>query len=88
MINRTDSLGKQIESKQALAIAYANLLLEDPDQITIGHLNILKSSLSVQQVCDITRFILAGVDSSPVRFKRTFTNVFGPCLNSDTQSAA
>ena len=41
----------------ALAIAYLNLLLDDPETITQQHLKMLRSRFSVEQIHELNRFI-------------------------------
>ena len=45
-------------SKQATAIAYANLLLEDPELVTDRHIRILQKDLSDEQIMAITHCVL------------------------------
>lgn len=45
-------------SKEATAVAYANLLLEDPELVTNRHIKILQRELSSQQIMEITHFVL------------------------------
>ena len=88
VINSSDSLGVQIESKKALAIAYANLLLEDPKLVTVGHLRILEKELSAQQVCVLTRYVLSQSGLTSTKFKKTFQEVFGTCIDQSTSNNA
>lgn len=41
----------------ALAIAYLNLLLDDPETITQRHLKMLRSRFSIEQIHELNRFI-------------------------------
>ena len=41
----------------ALAVAYTNLLLEDPDAVTQRHLKMLRSHFSIEQIHELSRFI-------------------------------
>ncbi len=85
VIDESDTLGGvQIESKKALAMAYANLLLEDPRMVTIGHLRILERELSPQQVCTLTKFLLSHSGKHSDIFIKTFEEVFGACQPSDS----
>ena len=80
VINESNALGGvQIESKKALAMAYANLLLEDPRMVTAGHLRILKKELSLQQICSLTQYLLERSGLSSSVFRKTFEEVFGVC---------
>ena len=82
LINTSDSLGSQIESKRALAIAYANLLSEDPRMVTTGHLHLLGKEFTPEQVCVLTKYILSLSGKRSKIFKRTFDEVFGACKSS------
>ena len=88
VIKDSDSLGVRIESKKALAVAYANLLLEDPKMVTIGHLRILEKELSLEQVCTLTKYILSQSGKRSSIFKRTFEKVFGICGSSSSSTPA
>jgi hypothetical protein len=41
----------------ALAVAYANLLMDDPEAGTPHHLKMLRSHFSIEQIHELTRFI-------------------------------
>ncbi|WP_224995147.1 hypothetical protein [Cesiribacter sp. SM1] len=41
----------------ALAVAYANLLIDDPETVTPHHLKMLRSHFSIEQIHELTRFI-------------------------------
>ena len=45
-------------AKEATAIAYANLLLEDPELVTDRHVRILQRELTSQQIMEITHYVL------------------------------
>ena len=45
-------------AKEATAIAYANLLLEDPELVTDRHVKILQRELTSQQIMEITHYVL------------------------------
>lgn len=45
-------------AKEATALAYANLLLEDPELVTNRHIHILQRTLSPQQIMEITHYVL------------------------------
>lgn len=44
-------------SSISLAVAYANLIAEDPDAVTAHHLKMLRSKFSVEQIQALTLFI-------------------------------
>ncbi|AHM62550.1 hypothetical protein D770_21505 [Flammeovirgaceae bacterium 311] len=44
-------------SEIALAVAYANLVLDDPETVTQHHLKMLRSHFSIEQIHELTRFI-------------------------------
>lgn len=77
MLKKPDTPGMQIESKKALAVAYANLLLENPEMVTAGHLQILKKQLNHQEVRQITNYILEQSGIKSIEFQQTFAKVFG-----------
>ena len=51
----------QYLSKQATAVAYANLLLEDPELVTNRHIKILQKELTSDQIIAITHCVLEQV---------------------------
>lgn len=51
----------QLLAKEATAIAYANLLLEDPELVTDRHIKILQKELSANQIVAITHYVLEQV---------------------------
>lgn len=44
-------------SEIALGVAYANLLLDDPETVTQHHLKMLRSHFTIEQIHELTRFI-------------------------------
>ena len=47
--------------KQSIAIAYANLLLEDPELVTDRHIRMLQKELTSDQIIAITHCVLEQV---------------------------
>ncbi|MDH3709379.1 MAG: hypothetical protein OER04_05805 [Cyclobacteriaceae bacterium] len=45
-------------AKEATAIAYASLLMEDPELVTNRHIKILQKELTPQQIKEITHYVL------------------------------
>lgn len=57
-------VGEQLRESQPLsaadlsmAIAYTNLLLQDPDAVTQRHLKMLRSHFTIEQIYALNRFI-------------------------------
>ena len=53
--------GDSYEVKEATAVAYANLLLEDPELVTDRHIRMLQKELSAEQIIAITHCVLEQV---------------------------
>ena len=49
---------QEFASKEATAIAYVSLLIEDPELVTNRHIKILQKELSAQQIMEITHYVL------------------------------
>ena len=79
IITDSDSKDIKLESKRALAFAYANLLMEDPRMVTIGHLQILRNKLLPEQVCFLTKYVVSHSKEECGSFLYTFEQVFGEC---------
>ena len=48
----------EFAAKEATAIAYVSLLMEDPELVTNRHIKILQKELTAQQIMEITHYVL------------------------------
>lgn len=76
IISDSSRLNLQLESKRALAIAYVNLLKENPDLVTTGHLKITKRGLSESQILKLTQLVLDGMGKNSKLINQTISQVF------------
>lgn len=84
IISDSSRLYPQHESKRALAIAYVNLLEENPDLVTTGHLKMAKRGLSEPQILKLTQLVLDRMGRSSKLLNQTISQVFcelGPTTN-------
>ncbi len=58
ILNEYPIRDQDFASKEATAIAYVSLLLEDPELVTDRHIKILQKELSDQQIMEITHYVL------------------------------
>jgi len=75
-------LDQDFASKEATAIAYVSLLIEDPELVTDRHIKMLQKELSAQQIMEITHFVLEQIGEN------AYVNAFrSRCYNIIQQNA-